>query len=330
MSERADGRNVSNWHWTEKDLMPFMKKRFPELVEGVRVEQGQTCATVTKLAKLDGEMSFLNRKGKPIFLYDLTTKLEWEGSTVNSEGVEHKATGSIELGDIDQDEDTYSITVKLDKEDRAANPIKDLIRNNIRPKIKEKVKVAVEEAKASMSTVLPEEVKKVTSESGGQDVAVKLVNGSPVAVKVASTKELPPSSRGSKSLKQTIVFDIVVPPLYECLTDERKVSAFTGGHCQIGLSDGAPFNMFGGSVVGTTVSIEKDKKWVQKWRFQSWPEGHFSTVTWDFQADGDKTQLILTQTDIPASDFERTKQGWEEFFWKRVRGLFGWNYKFIN
>lgn len=160
--------------------MPFMKKRFPELVEGVRVEQGQTYATVTKLAKLDGEMSFLNRKGKPyvlvymvldliyfsIFLYDLTTKLEWEGSTVNSEGVEHKATGSIELGDIDQDEDTYSvcpfsstifgsflvqITVKLDKEDRAANPIKDLIRNNIRPKIKEKVKVAVEEAKGLFS-----------------------------------------------------------------------------------------------------------------------------------------------------------------------------------
>jgi len=118
--------------------------------------------------------------------------------------------------------------------------------------------------------------------------------------------------------------------LFETFTDERRVSAFTGGACSIPNKENAPFSMFGNSVVGTQVTFEVNKKIVQKWRFQSWPENHFSTVTWEFNQQGDKTELTLTQTDVPEFDFERTKAGWEEFFWRRVKGLFGWNYKLTS
>jgi len=314
---------------TEKDLMPFMKKRFPEIVQGVKIEEGTTWATITKLEKIEGTMDSLNRKGKPIFLYELTLKLNWEGATI-VDGKEVKATGSVDYTDIDQDEDPYSVSVKSEKEERNHTPIKELIRKKSGPKIKAAIAAAVQEAKASISGVsTPEDsTKRVITEP---DVAVKIVNGEQVPTRVGSVSTLansiPASSKGSKTIRQKIIFDIVIPPLFETFTDERRVSAFTGGHCKIGNSEGSQFSMFGGSVVGTLVNFIPNSKIVQKWRFQSWPENHYSTVTWEFNAQGDKTELVLTQTDVPQFDYERTLGGWEEFFWSRVRGLFGWHYK---
>lgn len=85
---------------------------------------------------------------------------------------------------------TIQVSVKLDKEDKAATPIKELLRLHVEPKIKEKIKLAVAEAKASVQ-VFPEEVKKVTVEP---DIAVKLVNGNPVPTKVGSVSSLPAST----------------------------------------------------------------------------------------------------------------------------------------
>ena len=32
VSERQDGTNVHNWHWSEKDVMPWARQRFSELL----------------------------------------------------------------------------------------------------------------------------------------------------------------------------------------------------------------------------------------------------------------------------------------------------------
>jgi activator of HSP90 ATPase len=118
-----------------------------------------------------------------------------------------------------------------------------------------------------------------------------------------------------------------------------RVSAFTQGPAQIVPKAGGAFNMFGGAVSGEIITIETNKKIEQKWRFNTWPEDHFSQVTLEFEEQFGKTKLTLTQSGtkfnlrkltpvgVPSNDFDRTKTGWEEFFWKRIRGLFGWSYK---
>ena len=49
---------------------------------------------------------------------------------------------------------------------------------------------------------------------------------------------------------------------------------------------------------------------------------HYSTVTIQLEQKDDRTELKLTQTGIPASDFERTRQGWKQYYWGSIKQTF--------
>lgn len=60
-----------------------------------------------------------------------------------------------------------------------------------------------------------------------------------------------------------------------------------------------------------------------KWRFQSWPEAHYSTVSMYFKQKEDGTELQLTQTGVPTEDYERTVDGWKNYYWRPIMQAFG-------
>jgi activator of HSP90 ATPase len=70
-------------------------------------------------------------------------------------------------------------------------------------------------------------------------------------------------------------------------------------------------------------SQEYPFKLVQKWRFSSWAENHFSTVTISLEDKDGKTLLSLNHEGIPEDDKEHTEHGWKNNFWVRIRGIFG-------
>jgi len=168
------------------------------------------------------------------------------------------------------------------------------------------------------------------------DIPLKVVSGNYVkdpSLSAASASSLSSSSPNKvrvRTLKQMITFEVPPQPLYETLTDERKIGAFTQAPCKFPLEAGKPFEMFAGNVQGIQVCLEQSKKIEQKWRFKAWPENHYSKVVMEFKEVNGKTELTLSQSDVPDSDFERTKAGWEEYFWTRIRGIFGWHYKLKN
>jgi len=111
---------------------------------------------------------------------------------------------------------------------------------------------------------------------------------------------------------------------------KKKISIFTQGPSKFStISPGGEFEMFGGNVVGTQVCLDPNKKIEQNWRFQSWPEKHYSHLTIEFHDQGSSTKLVLSQTGVPSSDYDRTRGGWEEYFWSRIKAICGWNYKII-
>jgi len=121
--------------------------------------------------------------------------------------------------------------------------------------------------------------------------------------------------------------------LYEALTAQPLVSFYTQSPAVIELKEGGKFSLFGGSVVGKFVTLEKDKKIVQTWRFdKEWEPDWFSTVTMIFSApEYGVTRLELVQENIPLSDKyynrdvpEKVKNGWERFFWERIRNIVGY------
>jgi activator of HSP90 ATPase len=124
--------------------------------------------------------------------------------------------------------------------------------------------------------------------------------------------------------------------LFPCFVDANRVKAYAGGDAQINPTKGGKFSMFGGAVSGEFVDIgnyyfgcygnqiiEAPTKIVQKWRFSSWPEGLWSTVTMAFEEKSGKTVLTITHKGIPESDQQRTESGWSENFCRRIRGVFG-------
>jgi activator of HSP90 ATPase len=66
--------------------------------------------------------------------------------------------------------------------------------------------------------------------------------------------------------------------LYNALTDAKRVKAFTQSDASISAEPGGAFAMFGGSIEGKQVELVPGKRIVQDWRFNTWPEGHYSKV----------------------------------------------------
>jgi len=77
--------------------------------------------------------------------------------------------------------------------------------------------------------------------------------------------------------------------------------AFTNGSGKIDPKVGGLFEMFGGNVHGKIVELQEPTKIVQEWRFKSWPDGHFSRVTFSIQQKDDSTEIVVSQKGVPSA-----------------------------
>ncbi len=50
---------------------------------------------------------------------------------------------------------------------------------------------------------------------------------------------------------------------------------------------------------------------------------HYSKVTIDIQQEPTHSKLILTQTEVPEAEIERTKQGWTRHIFSSLKYTFG-------
>ena len=120
------------------------------------------------------------------------------------------------------------------------------------------------------------------------------------------------------SLKIKYAFPPPPHVLYETFLDTNRIRGATASDASMSTAVGGQFKMFSGSVEGENVTLTPfdaaagKATIVWKWRFSTWPPGHFSTVTLDFhKKDDGSTELELTQTGVPEEERERTEGGWE-------------------
>ena len=53
-----------------------------------------------------------------------------------------------------------------------------------------------------------------------------------------------------------------------------------------------------------------------------WPEGHYSTLTIELEADGDGTRLTLTQENVPDDKSDEIDDGWHQYYWEPMKEYF--------
>lgn len=121
-----------------------------------------------------------------------------------------------------------------------------------------------------------------------------------------------------KSIRQEVKLNAAPKAIYDMLMDAKKHSAFTGAPVEISDSVGGALSAFGGAITGVNVELVPGKRIVQLWRAGDWPEGHYSTATFELNGSGNSTQLDFTQTGIPENKYDEIRKGWETQYWQKM------------
>jgi activator of HSP90 ATPase len=123
----------------------------------------------------------------------------------------------------------------------------------------------------------------------------------------------------TKTLHQSVMFKASPHDLFEAFMDSKKHSEFTGAEAHISRNIGGEFRVWDDWATGMNLEVVPDKKIVQKWRGGDWPEGHYSVVTFEFQKKKGGTLLEFSQTEIPEELYEDIAQGWNEWYWEKLK-----------
>ncbi len=123
-----------------------------------------------------------------------------------------------------------------------------------------------------------------------------------------------------KSIRQTVKFKATPKIIYSMLAEAKKHSAFTGAPVELIDEVGGKLSAFGGAITGVNVELVLNKRIVQMWRAGDWPEGHYSTATFEvaLSADGNSTELAFTQTGVPDNKHAEISKGWQEQYWDKM------------
>lgn len=124
----------------------------------------------------------------------------------------------------------------------------------------------------------------------------------------------------TKTIIQKINFQCTPHELYDALMDSKKHSHFTDAKAVISDKIGGSFSTYGGYSSGKNVELVKDKKIVQTWRAEDWPDGHFSAVTFEMKkSPSGGTLLVFTQEELPVSVAKDIEAGWKLYYWKPLK-----------
>jgi len=185
------------------------------------------------------------------------------------------------------------------------------------------VKNITQPTSQSQSQSLPPfEQNKATPVASSQPTrAAEPVKSTHAAEPVKSTKST--SSIAVKTIKLREEFRGSARDVYKSMTDPQMLNAMMQGGASMNPIEGGSFSLLNGGITGENIKLVPDKKIVQKWRFTSWPAGHYSKVTIDLAEEDGVTTLALTQESVPSDDAEKTEEGWRRNIWGRAKMMFG-------
>jgi len=327
VEERPDAVNVNNWHWVEKNATLWSKDRLKSLFIGKSLDQGAVKVELTEFKKLEGEATANNRKAKLIFLYEWEFELKFKANVAGSDIVYE---GVLEIPNLSDENDADEIDVNFTLNTKGAheNEIRHIGNHQLRDFIRKQVGVYIKELKEEFSKglVLPtDKVKPQVVTTGKTNIVDKKAFQNEV-IKDTKSTSVPSQSSGPVEVKSfEIVETLKVPPerLYEILTDDQLVRAWTNGSGKMDARPGGAFSLLGDQITGTFDSVSENKELVMKWRLKKYPQNHFANVSMKLRDQSDSTDLVISASNVPAEFLEETKVGFERYYTQSIGRTFG-------
>jgi len=121
-----------------------------------------------------------------------------------------------------------------------------------------------------------------------------------------------------KTILISALFNTDAVFLYKFFLDSKLHTEITGSKAVINNKTGGKFSAWDDYISGTIVSLEKNKKIVQKWRTTEFskddPDSTLEIIMQEINKN--KTKLTLKHTGIPQGTEAEYKTGWKEYYLK--------------
>ncbi|CAH8831745.1 unnamed protein product [Trichobilharzia szidati] len=326
VEERADAKNVNNWHWSDKDATKWSVKTIKELLLGSTFDSDSCSGKITDVSKCEGESNVHVRKGKLIFLYEWQIEIDWEG---NIKGSDNKTNfkGKVEILNmsdeytVDELDTNVSCTTSSLSGDLMRTFVKSAGVECIKSKLKEYLKLLKEEYARDL--ILP-----TKNDTNGKPTSVP--QSAAAQNKVTDKAERPPADAkepkdlSNKNLSITDEFFCTPDDLYKVFTTKELIQAFTRSEAIVDAVPGGTYSVFSGNISGVFDELVAGKTIKMRWRKREWPENHYSNLTLEMSAFEGGTRLSLAQTNVPAYDLDNTRNGWRTIFLSALKQTYGY------
>merc|ERR1712232_777086 len=112
VEEREDSTNTNNWHWTEKNVTKNSEKLWKEELLALNINNGDVGnIKIKETTKCEGDVILSNRKGKVINYFELIIECKWEAKLVSETDDDQKASGTLKIPNISEENDADDIEV---------------------------------------------------------------------------------------------------------------------------------------------------------------------------------------------------------------------------
>ena len=127
---------------------------------------------------------------------------------------------------------------------------------------------------------------------------------------------------GTRTIKQTALIRGATPKdIYTTLMDGKRHGALSGQPTKVSPREGGAFKV-GHDLEGKHLKLTKDKRIVQTWRANNWPEGVYSKATFALAKAAGGTRITFTQTGVPSQYYKEISSGWKAYYWVPLRKTF--------
>ncbi|MGI9658386.1 MAG: SRPBCC domain-containing protein [Gaiellaceae bacterium] len=121
----------------------------------------------------------------------------------------------------------------------------------------------------------------------------------------------------SDAIVQEVTFDAPPSRVYEAMMNPDQHAEFTaGGAVEMDRDEGGAFSAHGGKIAGRNIELVPDQRIVQAWRPANWPDGQYSVVRFELQAENGGTKLTMTHSGVPAESQEMIGSSWHSIYWE--------------
>lgn len=115
-----------------------------------------------------------------------------------------------------------------------------------------------------------------------------------------------------KTIKQSYNINALVQDVWQALVDPKIIEKWGGGPAKMDDKVGTKFSLWGGDIYGKNIKVTKNKELVQEWFGGKWDKP--SKVAFTLKENGDKTEVVLLQKDIPDEEAGDIDEGWKQYY----------------